>query len=156
MSSKFNIIYVSESFFNNGKLQPITRFTEEICSTDVKLAAVRDGAWIRCIARIWCTVASHSRQHTRCSWRLRMYMEIMTSSFNLRAECNSLFSLKVLLYQYLKRSSSQEYSSCLQYLWWLVKLSMHKSDHQRYFLRLMNKKFWSLVFWGTRLIPFFF
>lgn len=32
------------SFFDNGKLQPIIRFTGEICSTDVKLAAARDGA----------------------------------------------------------------------------------------------------------------
>jgi len=36
-----------------------------------------------------------------------MYMEIMTSSFNLRAECNSLLSLKVLLYQYLLSEASR-------------------------------------------------
>ena len=36
-------IHVSESFFDNGKLQSITRFTGEICSTDV-MAAVQDGA----------------------------------------------------------------------------------------------------------------
>lgn len=36
-------IHVSESFFDNDKLQSITRFTGEICSADV-MAAVRDGA----------------------------------------------------------------------------------------------------------------
>lgn len=77
----------------------------------------------------------------------------MTSSFNLRAGCNSLLSPKALLYQYFL-SKVPRILSRPQYSRWLVKLSRHKSNHQRYFLRLINKKFRPLIFQETRSVSF--